>query len=677
MVGFLIAGLIVFVAVGAASNYGPAILARYGSVVLARLQPPFRKHLFVLGVAVCVGVALVSIGFGDDAIRWLETSDGFRAFLGAIFGSMAALLVRGWRRVEREGGGADAPWWARASGLIPLALTGLFIFAVIAPRGEFDLGFLSSVKTPFVEAQFNRNETEHRLEIESEPEGFFTLGRTGLGEALYLAWADLYFWEAIVDAGGGPFGTETAAAKQGEAAIALDFALKVLQPIAACIRQGDALLGDQKIATDVLGRIGHRLARALILAREADTIGIDPLWTDEKQNEARDLQAKHNAAAVEQLKGLQGMLDETLKPLMPVLEATVGPRRPYTHNICDRGDGRWGDPDRSIAETDPHILHAALRLPATIHSASMFFLWSGNPRAAATVLNLTPRSHGFARYPGIAFTRGFTTRWTDAKNPRPSAYLDLWQTSIEVLETRLKALEIAHPDVMATDCRDRMAEQLVLGSIYPLSESPASDDAAEFLRIGGGTDMSAGNTLERLGLALTPAGQLCKTDEAEEALPCKVRLAYGFYSHYLNKLRNHLVFETARELMTGRDMMDDKVRLERQARVQAEALEDFVDDEGYHRGNCETLIETRVAAGGALTEAVTTTDAEMQYAVNLDSVGLLTLAAAVRDDDLDGIERALGLFERSLDLGRNFGDGILLVVRDHRRQARGSLGLTD
>jgi hypothetical protein len=570
------------------------------------------------------------------AFRFFERASGFRSLIGYVFG---LLLVRQVVRRPRPGEPADAadaettpssrreggPWFSNPAAVAPVIMLVLLIYAVVAPRGEVDLGFLERVKTPFGEAEFARNEAEFRLELVSEPQGFFQLGRRGLGDPLEMARASLFHLRATAT----PAADNARAIEDAE--LALDLMTNLLQPVALCVEQIHAIYGDQELQRKHLAAYGESLARALILAQTSPA-------------EISDAQVKQAL-----LGGLIGLNAQLFWPHTVVLRATAGDGKPYRADLCNFGRFK-PTPDAYVRELDAAILRNALKHPTTHHAIAMFFLWSGNPRAVDTLINRADAA--VKAYPGIQHIRGFVRRWLAVREADPGQYMDFWQQAERQLSEWTGELGMARHG-MREVCLQRAQRPVIFASGRKVRESGAVED--------------------------DHPRKACGDARADEQ--CEARIALGYFTYFQQVLRNHIVYETAREVLAGTHPEQAQALLD-DARPYAQALHDLVEHDGFGDGLCyvqqSMLFPGDPPAPGAeaRTLPITIADKSSMYGLYLDSVGLLTLAEGVLRDDDDRTEDALALFQESSDRGAaGLGPTILGTIRGHRDLARRQLGL--
>lgn len=540
---------------------------------------------------------------------FLESETNIRLILGALFGFLVFMQVC--PRLSATRSGAEAagqpgfsepaqsdlggPWWSRPRSLLTIALIALPLLALFAPHGELGLGFLRSVKTPFVEAEFSRNEIDLRLDLESEPEGFFQIGRDGLGQALHTARNEAIYQDAV-----SPGSPAAKAARQ-----AFEFTGRVLQPVAQCAELLNRFYGDRDLVRDHLLAVGAALRRGIALAGTNE-----PLTTWWR---------KDFAGVVEALK-------EDVKSQLTI-----------------------GDPceiDIS-AEREPADLRQALRHPVVAHAASMFFLWSGNPKAALRVLDGHDQSADvdFDPYPGLYHARGFARRWMDG-GADPTPYLLEWHRGIELLEQRREKLA---PHVVNACPKGRPG---VVHFQPPQITGIQKDGERRF--------------------------KGCLQDNAE----CHKQLAYGYFTVFAEKIRNHLVYESARNLMTNNEF-DDREDILSRARAHGELLREIVETDGLNNNNCLTRQVIDYPPLGSKSDPdvyhITGDHFEHDYGVFMDSYGSILMAAALSDGrvDKDLVEEAIAAFKAALRFAAKTDSlgGLVGTFRDHRAQARRALGL--
>jgi hypothetical protein len=621
------------------------LLAAVFSFLLSAVVLGFRALLPLALRSRAAEIALISlvvVGIGVESRfdGWLlETEVGARSILGAMFGYLVAILAIGLSRPDNTrivAKGADAspasgpvtestantdPWWVRSSSLIPLALLALLALALVAPRGELSFGYLRSVKTPVVEAQFVethsvRNQADLRLEIESEPQGFFVLDRRGLWEALAVANADVHYYHVIGE------GSQAPVDSQKMANEAREFISKVLQPAALCVKQVDGLYGDREILGDLLHGIGEGLARALIFCRE----------TPPKPEKAR-------SALTTTLAGGMGVRSEDLD----VLDVTLGSGHHCAQSGFELSGERYTPPAEGFCDL--------LLQPSVVYAASMFFLWSGNPQAAEKLLACNGSDElRQSDHPAISHACGFTRRWLDSGSD-PAEYLGRWNKGIQELEQRLKRLEGSEEGASIRRCKSHEMQ------------------VVELTAYNSGSNASTYMDFPELCNEMSLSGKQCSAG-----------IAYGYYSFFAQKLRNHLVYESARELMKGRRIRH-RERILEQARQHADRLETFAREQGLRCGHCFTRQKLRLKHG--LFDA-TTSNPERDCALYLDAIGLLAFARGLelngKDNEAAGkaIEHSLKLFQRSLAEGEGRLEyAIRSTILDHRSQARRALDLPD
>ena len=652
---------------------------------LSRAAPGWLRGPFLLGAAAALGYALYVIYGLDDG---LVSARMFRMVLGGLCGLMFALL---WRRggstesaeatatsasKASSAGAAGGPWWARSVGLIPVVVLVLFAYAALVPRGEINLGIIRSFKTPFIEAQFTQTQSEAnlRLAIDRETQGFFRLNRAGLDEALNLARAELYYLRAMARAKGKN-------SEEAKAAEALEqevtFLLTVLQPAALCVQQSFALYGSQKFLADALQQYGAGFSRAIVLAKKADPENGDG---DPFARQALD----ELLGSIEQLKPSRLRQRHAFRAMMPE----------YTGNLCFRasdevqptlaeaspaggGSGTLGieaqddvkkldvshrgDPREALIAFGPKAVAELIQRPSVVQGIAVFFLWSGDPGAARTILSKSSsRFYDGIRpypdvldlenpYPGVLYLSGFVERWLNPSSINPDGYLSLWRKTIDLFERRLAALRY--------DAKDEVG-----GCI---------DEKDRFPKF----------TFATRDLDISPqAVEQPLVDPAECGDPdqCEARLAYGYFTHFVQKLRNHVVYESARELLAKDNIPDPDVILDA-ALQRAENLLGFVDADGYRRGNCLILQVTRVIGGPEnAEEQVTTSSVTKDYAFFQDSAGLIRYARGLEHRSDEDYTASLRLFDQALRTGADdLDEGSRAIIKEHRSNALRALGVPD
>ena len=153
---------------------------------------------------------------------------------------------------------------------------------------------------------------------------------------------------------------------------------------------------------------------------------------------------------------------------------------------------------------------------------------------------------------------------------------------------------------------------------------------------------------------------------------------YGYYTYFLQKIRNHLMYETAREVTVKKYPQDAWSALMRALNYARDAKA-LVDSDGLRLGNCFTQQRFTYYRDGELHSDVTTTNPEHEYAATLDSYGSLILARAFKIDagDKKAVESAIGMFESSLKYSVAARDPrwFTETIREHYETARGALGL--
>lgn len=667
--------MFVFIVAAVASFAALWLVAPVWQAFAALAEPDPQAHpkpvlrtgvLAARAVAGFACVALVVDAGWEWSLGW-SSSDNFRITTGFVTGGLAWALMR----QLAIGGGADANTrgWGPVNAPVLLAagLGLLWIWTLSAPYGEIDLAGVRTLKTPFLEAQFSRNETVRRLNLESEPQGFFRLRPDGLGDALHLARNEVVYqrW--------GQAKPDDAALDDAERA--RRFLVEVLQPAARCTQLVDELYGDRKLLVDTLHVVGTALARAVVIAaRPLDGV-------PEGTADPRDAMVR--TALEEPLGELRRRVTNLLPPTSSAasLHKVAGPADPGLVRIGTApGATRvamTAAADHPCAALVPEALAGfedglaeVVRHPSTVHASAMFLFWSGNPQAVLRMIENAAvderRAHNGGGHPRLHHLRGFAKRWSEAPDTNPRTYLAEWEAAIEDFEARLDALRERHPDLVE-DCGHRSRRPVTLS----LAQATGAPMAAE-------------------GEGDADHAEAFPEDCAEDPMRCQVELAYGYFLFDTFKLRNHVVYESARELLTGRSLAG-RERLVEAGRRHADLLKAWIDDDVLGAGGClaqQRLAiaprergDIRPAAGRASTlhVAVTTANPEHTYAVALDSYGNMLLAEAFYGTtvDHDLAEAANAAFGEALQRGAasDLGDRMLATFREHRREARRALGL--
>jgi hypothetical protein len=627
----------------------------------AALRPPRSWRTFVASYGTdAVRLGLLAAVLSPLAVladwRFLEAEVNIRLIFGGVFGALIAVLVLARRppapaspatgfadsaaAASPAGGDASAAgfWTSKQLPLVSIALIALPLLALIAPHGELDLGFVRSVKTPFIEAQFTQNEVEFRLDLQSEPQGFFRLGADGLGDALHMARNEVIFRQQFPAADSG-------ASRIASPADALAFLGEVLQPMALCAHEADRLYGDQELLAATLRIGGQGLARALTLSMKA-------------VQDQQPATAAGEALVRQTLRDSFVRLDEMKAQAIPALSRLAANGSACEQDFAARLDSYLAGLERRERDSGADTaepLSAVMRNPAVAHATAMIFLWSGNPRAVLRILEtgdemagaLTRAQAGamsLAEYPALHQIRGYATRWEGVRGN--DAYLAMWEDGISQLQSRLERLKQASPAVTA-QCVNRALP------VFAFTEDGITQPLSADTR---------------------PPG--CLGRSADE---CNVMLAYGYYAFSLQKLRNHLMFETARELMLKRLPHTVDAPLFR-AIAHAKRAAAFVAADGLRSGHCFTQQVARAGNGTGAAFAITLTNPEHEYAAVTDSHGSLIVAKALLIDrgDKAAIETAISEFERALSYAAlaNDGGGFVETIREHHWRARKALGLT-
>lgn len=618
-----------------------------------------RRLLQVCGVA----LAILAIDSARDnwgaltdvmgrAAAVMETSRGFRSILGFVVGLGLAELVEIWhdaRTARKAGTGAPAgPGWTSPAALLPIMLLLLGLYAVVSPRGELNLAFLQSLKTPFGEAEFARAKAELQFQLVNEPQGFFPLNRDGLGEALHMARAELHRLEAM--AASPVWAADEDHRRQlHDMRNAMRFIATVLQPMALCLAQVDSLYGDPKILESDTATIGRGLTQAMLFARS----------TGDKTRAARQ--------AFDAIATMIDGLEDARNRHAALLAHSAGPGSAFTVNLCDVTAHhlnaamlmpRYGTGVRFEGED----LRRALVHPATVHAVATFFLWSGNFRAAQRVVAgdaaLRAASPDFDAYPGIVFVKGFAERWLGAQGQDPKRYLDPWDRALAMLDRRLGDMARYLPAVIE-GCRDR-TEQVVTVDAGSVPLMPEHYVAA----------LHADRPPLSCGIVAVDGG-------SSDPEHCAAQLSHGYFAYFAGKIRNHIIHETAREVLADRTRPDIDQMLLRARRHRSEQLQ-FIAQGGLGRGHCHTLQEWQPTASGPDVGAmlVTTTDAGRDHALFKSSMGLLRMAEAVQSGADDDLSAAVRLFDETLGSGAFADDDIVAqTTMRYRAQARAALNL--
>jgi hypothetical protein len=279
--------------------------------------------------------------------------------------------------------------------------------------------------------------------------------------------------------------------------------------------------------------------------------------------------------------------------------------------------------------------------PLVGHASAMFFLFSGNPHSADKILETYCKGAACA-HPSLNFLRGFIERWsTDTYDySSPLEYLHQWNIAVERLEETNKVLEAR------------------------LREASA------------------------------------RSPDKRECMAWRAWSAYSFFEH---KVRNHIVFEGAREAIKARSLpIADKHSILGLALGYADQSRTFLEEGDLMlmgKANEYTYCDEASAerqrpsfsfagkkAGWTVNDSLwrirdwqvsIEKDEDYEYAASLDGIGLAHLASAVVYDSKVRAEAALEFFERSLRAGGAFHEryALQVAILEHREQARAFLGL--
>lgn len=636
-------------------------LVANASAALRAIQPrgSIVRHLTAIPASLALIVVLLSflVWIADRSL--VESATNIRLAFGAVFGWLIGLLTSetgepspilkpGAMVGLSDHGPADispgsepaskGPWWVRPSSLIVIGVIVLPLFAAIAPNGELDLSFLRSVKTPFLEAQFAQNEVELRLDLKSEPQGLFKLTERGLAEALYMAYYEFIYQRPRDNSAYSP-------EKVASPADALRFITDVLQPAALCAHEIDRVYDDQDVLVDALRIIGTGLGRALELSKNA-------LEPNKQNGEETDVNKSIKAT----LELSFGKFFENATILLDQLSSNGICQDLTPHSIT-----RLLNNYPAEGNSSPTIV-ALFRNPAVVHAASMFSLWSGSPGAVLKLLEnfetigkkLQEQGRpSLMAYPPILYIRGFANRWQE--NVGYEDYLRDWDNAIDHLGTRLSQIKPNLSQINSKtpaafeNCRDR---PFVLTYKY-------------FCPTNIFTTTQDGNQKSNN-----------KSDN-------DVQLLYGYYTYWLQKIRSHRIYETAREILANKYSQNGDSEIEHALRYAKEAKK-FVEADGLRIGNGCTLqqltvsVEQETSSDGNKYSEVTTTNPDQEYASAVDGYGLLMLAKAFRTDggDKELLESAIAHFDDALGYKpAGSSDKFWDTIRDHRMTARRALGL--
>ena len=174
---------------------------------------------------------------------------------------------------------------------------------------------------------------------------------------------------------------------------------------------------------------------------------------------------------------------------------------------------------------------------------------------------------------------------------------------------------------------------------------------------------------------MTNGGRLLRCEPAEEG--GDARRSYGYFKYLESKLRNHILFETARAALLKHDLSDAAALLD-EALVERRDLERFMEAGGLGGGHCDTLQRLTPAARPPGSEGivVTASSAERDTAMFKSTLGLLALAQAAHGQGEAGFESAVALFDDALANGEFANDTTLAqTTKRYRREARKALAL--
>jgi hypothetical protein len=582
---------------------------------------------------------------------WVERN-WFRCFLGSVTGLAVAALIR-----RLSIGSARTPeatpgrWYESPTALLSLVILLLPLFAMVAPRGELPLDALQRVRTPFGEAEFARTKADLNFRLVQEPQIYFRMDRSGLSEALHMARAELHMLEGL---NGSPTWTrnDENLRRLRDMRNAMRFIATVLQPMALCLVQVDDVYGDPRIIEAHVAAIGRALTQAAVFAR--NSVEADPIAMAAARN-----------AIISMIDGL----DAERRSHAALLDYTSGAKKSFTDNLCERRTGRWGypraalvaAPDGSGDYLSDDQLRRALLHPATVHNMASFFLWSGNFRAALELVRADGArslSPDFRRYPGAIFIRGFAERWLGAQGADPQIYLGQWQQALTLIDERIDELD-EHLSPVIDSCREsRLDEHVVTiqATSLPLDPSHYAEAA-------------------RADRAPVSCGLANVTGDDADPEGCMARLAFGYLNYFAGKLRNHIIHETAREVLADHTRPDIDALLDNASR-HASDQQAFMQAGGLARGHCHTLQRWHPSATlpGRNHVRVTTAEAERDHVLYKSSLGLLEMAWAVTEPEQDHLVTAIAFFDetiRSSALAMN--DVVRQTTQRYRTQALDAL----
>lgn len=618
------------------------------AAAFARLgEPRTRRRERALGgplglaVRATVVLALVAaVAAGLWNWEFFASSRNFRIVAGAVFGALVWLFARQLvlagpasdqaRAAHYAGAGEGLAAGGPTAGgrglwnpavFLAVGLVVIWIWALVAPHGELDLAGVRAVKTPFIEAQFARNESDLRLdlELEREAEGFLTLGPAGLEHALFMPRAQVVYDRARTRMEGeAPPG----ARRSGDA---FYLVAEVLQPVARCVHALKRRYGDRATIDGLLAPVASGWSRAILNARTA----VDA-------DDAAALQRLEEA-----LLGALGRFERAVDELLwPPTSPLGGPaealcRRRFADPLAPRARPlSFGRPTvTAVGAVEPGSWAAVVLDPAVVHATAVFHLWRGDPAAA---LRLVDGAVGGDTDASLDYVRGFARRWQQREIGAPEVYLVPWARGIRTSEDRARTLR-RWAAAMDPSC-------------------PASGHEPTTIAYG----------------------RLVSAPLVRELSACELQTTAGYYAFRAQKLRMHLVYESARLLLTGR-RFPERARTMARARAHARHLLRFVDADEL-RAEDAFMLQMASLDGGARSVPLASASALHDYAFALDAVGAARLAAAFDDGDAEPeeTEAAIVLFERALAYAAeaNVGWRFDEEVRDRLEQARRAIALS-
>jgi hypothetical protein len=287
----------------------------------------------------------------------------------------------------------------------------------------------------------------------------------------------------------------------------------------------------------------------------------------------------------------------------------------------------------AVGALEPRTWAAVVLDPAVVHATAVFHLWRGDPAAA---LWLVDRAAGDATSPGLDYVQRFAQRWQQRDIGAPEANLSRWARGIRTLEDRSRTLR-GWAAVMDETC-PRRGHELTTVAYERVTSVPLA------------RDLSA----------------------------CELETTAGYDAFRAQKWRMHLVYGSARLLLTGRHF-PERARTMVRAQAHARQLLRFVDEDGL-RAEGAFMLQVVSLDDGARSVPRASASAIHNYAFALDAVGAARLAAAFDDGDAEPAETeaAIALFERALayaaeaEVGWWFDD----EVRDRLDQVRRAIALS-